>query len=122
MLYYFSPTVSDLEAKLNADLQKIGDWLISNQLTLNTTKTKVMLIGSSRKLCKVNSISVHVYNSVVEGVEDFKYLGVTFSSVRTYVYCMYVCMPVCLSVRLFVRLSVRLPVCLSVCLSVCLCS
>ena len=32
VLYYFSPTVSDLEAKLNVDLQKrIGDWLISNQ-------------------------------------------------------------------------------------------
>lgn len=86
MLYYFSLTASDLEAKLNANMQKIGNWLISNQLTRNTTKTKVMLIGSSRKLCKVNSISVQVYNSAVERFKDFKYFGDTFSSDMTWLH------------------------------------
>ena len=57
------PSVSDLEAKLNADLQRIRDWLVSNKLTLNTTKTYAMLIGSGRKLSKVNSISVLVHGN-----------------------------------------------------------
>ena len=44
-----------------------------------------MLIGSCRKLSKVNSISVLVHSCAVETVEEFKYLGVTFSSGMTLV-------------------------------------
>ena len=42
-----------------------------------------MLIGSSKKLSKISSISIQVFESVVERVVDFKYLGVTFSSDMT---------------------------------------
>ncbi len=41
VLYYFSDTIDDLEKKLNADIQKVGDWLKDHQLTLNIKKTKV---------------------------------------------------------------------------------
>ena len=50
VLYYFFDTIDDLEEKLNADLQKVGDWLKDHQLTLNIKKTKAMIIGSGRKL------------------------------------------------------------------------
>ena len=39
-----------------------------------------MLIFSDRKLRAVTAISVSVFDKEVEGVGDFKYLGVTFSS------------------------------------------
>ena len=84
VLYRFSSNSSDLEANLNDDLRKIDDWLINNQLTLNISKTKVMLIGSSKKLSKISSISIQVFDNVVERVVDFKYLGVTFSSNMTW--------------------------------------
>ena len=39
-----------------------------------------MLIFSDRKLRAVTAISVSVFDKEVEGVGDFKYFGVTFSS------------------------------------------
>ena len=80
VLYHFLSHSSDLGANVNDDLRKIGDWLINNQLTLNTSKTKVMPIGSSKKLSKISSISIQDFDIVVERMVDFEYLGVKFSS------------------------------------------
>ena len=46
-------TSADIEYKLNCDLENIQKWLISNKLTLNSTKTEFMLIGSQQRLDKI---------------------------------------------------------------------
>ena len=35
---------------LNRDLESVNNWLVSNKLTLNATKTEFMLIGSRQRL------------------------------------------------------------------------
>ena len=46
-------TITELHNKLNYnDLENIHQWLLSNKLTLNTSKTEYMMVGSSQKLGK----------------------------------------------------------------------
>ena len=48
-------TVDQISVKLNTEIQKIHAWLTANKLTLNTTKTEFMIIGSKHNLTKVQS-------------------------------------------------------------------
>ncbi len=84
VLYYFSNTSQDLEEKLSAGLRNVCVWLNENKLTLNTKKTKFMIIGSSRKLSNIDSVTVKVAGSNIERVEEFSYLGITFSTNMTW--------------------------------------
>ena len=85
VLYCFSDNPIDLEEQLNADLHTVCDWLRDNKLTLNIKKTKVMVIGSNRKLSNTSSVTVHVNgNTIAENVEHFSYLGVTLSTTMTW--------------------------------------
>ena len=47
---YGSNDVEDIERCINIDLDRIRMWLAANKLTLNTTKTEFLLIGSSQRL------------------------------------------------------------------------
>ena len=42
--------INVINEALNRDLDLFNNWLISNKLTLNTTKTELMLIGSRQRL------------------------------------------------------------------------
>jgi len=50
----FSPKsmghISEIEEQMNTEFQNISRWLQINKLSLNITKTEVMLIGSRQKL------------------------------------------------------------------------
>ena len=69
-----SPT--NLQSKLNADLAAITSWLHDNKLTLNVTKSKLMVIGGRNKLSQFNDIALVANNHQLENVTKFKYLGV----------------------------------------------
>ena len=47
---YASNDVEEIERCVNIDLDRIRIWLAANKLTLNTTKTEFLLIGSSQRL------------------------------------------------------------------------
>ena len=47
---YASNNVEETECCVNTDLDRIRIWLAANKLTLNTTKTKFLLIGSQQRL------------------------------------------------------------------------
>ncbi len=40
--------------KLNNDLENIHQWLLANKLTLNTSKTEYMIVGSRQRLGKID--------------------------------------------------------------------
>ena len=47
-------TITELHNKLNNDFENIHryQWLLANKLTLNTSKTEYMMVGSTQKLGK----------------------------------------------------------------------
>ena len=52
---YADVDVNSIQLNLNHDLGNLNKWLISNKLTLNTTKTEFMLIGSRQELSTLSS-------------------------------------------------------------------
>ena len=62
---------------MNKDLLNISKWLIANKLTLNTTKTEFLLIGSRQKLItRTDSPAVSINGTLVNHVSTSKSLGV----------------------------------------------
>lgn len=79
-LFYSSKSSLDVESKINSDLNIVGDWLNRNQLTLNISKSKFMLIGSSIKLqSNLNRIDISVMGKSLDSVDSFNYLGVVIN-------------------------------------------
>ena len=76
VLYCFSKEPRMLEEALNEDLLEVAKWLNRNKLTLNLSKTKSMIIGSSRKIIGIPSLSLHIFESYTDSVSSFKYLGI----------------------------------------------
>ena len=68
--------VNNLQSKLNVDLKAVTDWLKVNHLTLNVSKLKFMLIGSSKRLVKIGSINFQIEEESLDEVETFNYLGI----------------------------------------------
>ena len=57
-LYCSSEAANDLHDKLNHYLASVTNWMRSNKLTLNTSKSKFMLVGSRRRLGAIQSIEI----------------------------------------------------------------
>ena len=69
-------TAVELQAKLDFDLQGVMNWLRNNKLLLNVPKSKLMIIGNSRKLKEFANIQLIANDTPLERVQNFKYLGV----------------------------------------------
>ena len=67
-----------LESDMNSELTSVHEWMIANKLTLNYSKTKVMLFSKRRKGQK--SIEIRINQNKIEMVKSFKYLGVVMDS------------------------------------------
>jgi len=77
-LTFSSNNISDINHHLNHDLANVNDWLAANKLTLNSSKTEFMLIGTLHKLStKETSPSLSINNSLIKQVSITKSLGVT---------------------------------------------
>ena len=72
-LFFKSNCMNTLQAAVNGEIKHVDDWLISNKLTLNCSKTKFMVLTRSHELQK---IKINVVTGAVEEVNQVKYLGV----------------------------------------------
>ena len=61
-LYCSCKSANDLQDKLN--LANVTNWMRSNKLTLNTAKSKFMLVGSRRRLGVLSGKDVHKHNTI----------------------------------------------------------
>ena len=55
---YASNDVEEIERCVNIDFDRIRTWLAANKLTLNTTKTEFLLIGSWQRLSRLERIPI----------------------------------------------------------------
>ena len=70
-------SANEIGHKLNSDLYNGNRWLGANKLTLNSGKTKFMLIASKRKLNQIpNNLQILVNNSLIQQVKQNDVLGV----------------------------------------------
>ena len=79
-IYCAHSCVDDLQSKLNVDLKAATDWLEVNHLTLNVSKSKSMLIGSSKRLAKIGSVKFQIEEDSLDKVETFNYLGIKINN------------------------------------------
>ena len=74
-LYASNSSLNLLEIKINQDLASISDWLTLNYLTVNSTKTKAIILGN----CDTFPTFM-LKNEAIEQKECLELLGVTIDS------------------------------------------
>ncbi len=62
---------------VNEKLKEINDWLKTNKLPLNITKTKYMLFHSVQK--QIGSLHIKIDNINIDRVKQFNFLGLTIN-------------------------------------------
>ena len=65
-----------LQKEVNLELAKVYEWLASNRLTLNISKSKFMLI--TKKKVNVSNFSIKINETELVNCDSYKYLGVYF--------------------------------------------
>ena len=70
-------TITNIEVKLNKDLENIHQWLLANKLTLNMDKTEYMIAGSRQRIDKIeNDPDIRLGNDNIKRVKETKTLGI----------------------------------------------
>ena len=77
LIYYSSPSLNEVECKLNVDLANVTDWFNKILLTLNFEKSKLLHFGRSRRLKSCGSIKFIVQGHQIKQSNNSKYLGIT---------------------------------------------
>ena len=80
-IHFSSNSISDINIKLNEDMEKVQGWCTSNDMVINTMKSKSMIMGSSRKIQYLESNFNIFYDDVL--LNDVKYeklLGITIDN------------------------------------------
>lgn len=76
VIYVKGNSSEEVESKLNRVLPMVENWMNANKLKMNSSKTKFMIIKSTRKELKRKIILKCLDGTVLEQVENTKYLGV----------------------------------------------
>ena len=76
-IHFSHGNLSTVEQTLQADLQNISGWFVTNKLKLNIVKSLCMLIGSYQRISG-NCLNLFLNNSALKQVSCTKYLGVFF--------------------------------------------
>ena len=76
LLYSTSPCTLKINRVVQDDLNRVAQWMESNKLILNQSKTKSMLFGSRQNLAKSPNFCIQLHGKVLERVAKFSYLGV----------------------------------------------
>ena len=67
-----------LQEAMNNDLANVVEWLKANRLSLNVSKTKLLIFRSKRKKIDMSNFSIKLSGSTLEASKEVKYLGIYF--------------------------------------------
>ena len=84
VLYCSAKSSMDLQQMLNEDLASVVEWLNDHKLTLNVTKSKFMIIGSSQRVKALGTFSLQISDEFLDKVDCYKYLGVIKNETLTW--------------------------------------
>ena len=85
LLYVEGQNVQEVVNTINKELETLYEWLVQNGLSLNTEKTKFMIIKSKFNIIPTRSHTGILINSKrIEQVEQCKYLGVVVDEYLTF--------------------------------------
>ena len=73
-LVFSAASLDELQIKINREINKIDNWMTSNKLTLNYSKTRFMLTHRKKEKPLLN---LYINNNKIEQVSTFEYLGIT---------------------------------------------
>ena len=70
---------------MNSELKNLNDWLITNKLSLNITKTEFMIIGSRQRVnASQDNVDIRIDDREVKRVHSTKSLGLYIDSHLTW--------------------------------------
>ena len=70
-----APTLKHLEKNLESEINEVCDWMIANKLTLNTSKSNLLIINPKRNASQCE-LSINSKAGTIQPVDQAKYLGV----------------------------------------------
>jgi len=73
-------SANQLQSTLSACLDEVSDWMLSNRLQLNTTKTEILWCSTNRRQNHLPSAAVHVGENYVLPSTTVRDLGVLIDS------------------------------------------
>ena len=73
-----------VERELQHNLTRFHTWCTSNKLSLNPSKTKVVIFGTRQSVKKNKNFNVKINGTKIKVVPTYKYLGVMLDSTLTY--------------------------------------
>ena len=77
ILTFASNNIETINDVMNHDLSNVNTWLTANKLTLNSSKTEFMLIGSRQRLGAYDtSPKLIIGGDIIKQVSSVKSLGV----------------------------------------------
>ena len=80
-LVFSAKTIDQLQIVINSEMLKIHNWMVSNKLSINYSKTKYMLFHRQRNQ---HPFSLYINNKRIDKVNCIKYLGVKIDDKLTW--------------------------------------
>ena len=80
---FLTPVLSPCR-HLESTLEGVVRWFMTNKLSANLRKTKLMFFGTPSTLKNMNEFTVSLAGETVENVDPFKYLGVKLDSLLSF--------------------------------------
>lgn len=74
-LFCSGKDISELEFKVNQELNQVQEWLTLNQLTLNIKKSSFIIFRSRKKQLR-RQLNIKLNNEILQQVENTKFLGI----------------------------------------------